>query len=120
MNKERLFYLLVILACISAVYIFYSKNNPQDYVDEYNKRIQALDSKIDSLHSENHLLNNEVDSLTNTIQELDVEILKQDSAISTLKQETDEKINSVNSFSNSELAKFFADRYGYDISRLTQ
>lgn len=118
--KERLFYFLVIIACISAVYVFYNKNNPDDYIDEYNKRIQALDSKIDSLHSENELLVFEVDSLNGTIKELDIEISKQDSAISNLNRETDEKINSINSFSTSQLAKFFAERYGYDISRLTQ
>ena len=118
MNKERIFYFLVIIACIYAVYIFYTKNDPQDYIDEYNKRIELLDSKIDSLHSENDLLINEVDSLNTTIEGLDKEILEQDSALSNLKQQTDEKINSVNSFSNSELAKFFAERYGYDISSI--
>ena len=118
MNKERIFYFLVIIACIYAVYIFYTKNDPQDYIDEYNKRIELLDSKIDSLHSENDLLVNEVDSLNGTIKELDLEISKQDSALSNLKQETNEKINSVNSFSNSELTKFFAERYGYNIGNL--
>jgi len=118
--KERVFYFLIILACISAVYVFYSKNDPNDYIDEYNKRIQALDSKIDSLHSENELLVFEVDSLNVTIKELDLEISKQDSAIANLNKETDEKINSINNFSVSELAKFFAERYGYDINSLTQ
>ena len=55
--KKHLPLLVVIGSCIL---VFAFLNDKEDYVDEYNAKIKALEAKVDSLHSENEGLNNNI------------------------------------------------------------
>ena len=108
--KERVIYILkiVVLICI-IVWLLYTDR--ERYVEEYNAKIEALEQKVDSLHGINDELTFKIDTLNNEIVKLDKEINVQDNRIRTLKWKINEKVIAVDTFSNTELYKFFTERY---------
>ena len=109
-SKERFLYIAIVFFGVYYLINMYSSNEDK-YINEYNSKIEALESKINSLHNINEELTLEIDTLTNQILVLDQEISKQDSKIVTLKRQTNEKVNNVDSFGDDELEQFFAERY---------
>ena len=107
---ERFLYLAIVFFGVYYLVSMYSSNE-EKYTTEYNDKIEALKSKMDSLHTINDILVYEIDSINQHIVKLDKEINLQDSKIITLKKQTNEKIISVDFFNNDELERFFAERY---------
>ena len=109
-SKERFLY--IALAFFGAYYLInmYSSNE-DEYINEYNSKIEALENKINSLHNINEELTLEIDTLNGQITKLDQEISKQDNKIVILKRQTNEKVNNVDSFGDDELEQFFTERY---------
>ena len=71
--KERVIYILKIIVLISIiVWLLYSDR--ERYVEEYNAKIEALEQKVDSLHSINDELTFKIDTLNGQILSLDKEI----------------------------------------------
>tara|TARA_R100001443_G_scaffold115410_3_gene133115 strand:+ start:110 stop:493 length:384 start_codon:yes stop_codon:yes gene_type:complete len=113
-SKERIFYIAKIFILISIiVWFLFDKDEP--YVNQYQDQINALNSKIDSLHTANDDLVYKIDTLNGQILTLDKEINKQDKQIFTLKKKTNEQINRVDLFNDDELERFFTERYRYYI-----
>ena len=110
-SKERFLYIAIVFFGAYYLINMYSSNE-DEYINEYNNKIEDLESKINSLHSINEELTLEIDTLNNQIIKLDQEISKQDIKIVTLKRQTNEKVNNVDSFGDDELEQFFAERYG--------
>ena len=104
----------------SCILVFAFLNDKEDYVDEYNAKIKALEAKVDSLHSENEGLNNNILELNLQITNLDKEIDLQDNKIYTLNIKTNEKVSSVDLFNDDELEQFFTDRYRHVIDSITK
>ena len=94
------------------------RNNGEEYVQEYQAKIEALNSKIDSLHNINDDLTYKIDTLNTQILSLDKEINNQDKLIKNLRIKTNEKVKAVDTFNNAELYKFFTERYRYYIDSL--
>jgi len=109
-SKERFLYIAVVFFGVYYLINMYSSNE-DEYINEYNSKIEALESKINSLHNINEELTLEIDTLNGQINKLDQEISKQDSKIVTLKRQTNEKVNNVDSFGGDELEQFFTERY---------
>ena len=105
-----------ILICITAVAIFYILKAQSEGPDlsPYLDKIEQLEQKVDSLHSENAGLKSEADSLIVKIGEYDKKIEGLNWRINVIKKETQAKLDSIDKFGNDELERFFADRYGYD------
>ena len=106
--KNR-FVLLFIIGISVLMYFFL--DTKEEYVDEYNAKIEALEAKVDSLHSENESLNNNILELNLQITNLDNEIDLKDNKIYNLNIKTNEKVSSVDLFSDDELERFFTERY---------
>jgi len=103
----------VILICITAVVIFYILKQQKEGVDltPYLNQIEALEKKVDSLHTENTALEKEADSLLVKMSDYDKKIQRLNYNINVIKQETKAKLDSIDKFGDDELEKFFADRY---------
>ncbi len=116
-SKERVIYILkiIVLICILAWLLYTDEEN---YVDDYNAKIEALEEKVDSLHSINDNLTNKIDTLNFQISSLDKEIHNQDNLIKNLRIKTNEKVKAVDTFNNAELYKFFTERYRYHLDSL--
>ena len=111
-TKERSIYLLIIIALASGFY-YLTFYKDLEYIDIYRQEIAALDAKIDSLHSENEHLTTTIDSLNTEITALDQEIDAQDDEIEKIREEADEEVTAVDTFTPSQLTEFFTDRYGF-------
>ena len=109
-SKERFLYFAIVFFGVYYLVNMYSSNE-EEYVTEYNNKIEALNDKINSLHSVNENLTIEINTLTTQILVLDQEISKQDSKIVILKKQTNEKVNNVDSYRDDELEQFFTERY---------
>ena len=109
-SKERFLYFVIVFFGVYYLVSMYSSNE-EEYITEYNSKIEALNDKINSLHNINEDLTLEIDVLTTQISVLDQEISKQDSKIVILKKQTNEKVNNVDSYGDDELEQFFTERY---------
>ncbi len=85
-SKERFLYIAIVFFGVYYLINMYSSNEDK-YINEYNSKIEALESKINSLHNINEELTLEIDTLTNQILVLDQEISKQDNKIVILKKQ---------------------------------
>ena len=106
--KKNLNLLVILGACI-IVFIFFEKR--EDYVEEYNAKIIALEQKVDSLHSVNDELTFKIDTLNVEINKLDQQLDLKDTRINNLRYEISKKVDAVDSFNDDELEKFFTERY---------
>lgn len=108
---------VIIGACIIAFYFFGEK---QDYIADYNAKIEALEAKVDSLHSENSELINESKLLEDKISGYDEIIRNLNIRINVIKNETKKKVVAVDTFGIDELERFFTERYKYILERQYQ
>ena len=99
---------VIIGACIIAFHFFGEK---QDYIADYNAKIEALEAKVDSLHTENSELINESKLLEDKIAGYDEKIRNLNVRINVIKNETKQKVSAVDFFGDDELERFFAERY---------
>ena len=109
-SKERFLYIAVVFFGVYYLINMYSSNE-KEYINEYNSKIKALEQKVDSLHYVNDGLVYKIDTLNQEIIKLDSAIYLQNNKIITLKNQTNEKINAVDSFNDDELTRFFTERY---------
>jgi peptidoglycan hydrolase CwlO-like protein len=107
--KKNLNLLVILGACI-IIFTFFEKR--EDYVEEYNAKIIALEQKVDSLHHENDELTFKIDTLNVEISKLDQQLDLKDDRINNLRYEISTKVDAVDSFNDDELEKFFTKRYG--------
>ena len=109
-SKERFLYFALVFLGVYYLVNMYSSNE-EEYITEYNSKIEALNYKINSLHNINEDLTSEIDVLITQIVILDQEISEQNIKIVTLKNKTNEKVNSVDLYKYDELEQFFTERY---------
>lgn len=110
-SKERILYIVKILILISIILWFWFNKDDQSYVEDYNAKIEALEAKVDSLHTKNSELVNESKLLEDKIADYDIKIIKLNSRINVIKNETKQKVDAVDFFGDDELERFFAERY---------
>jgi chromosome segregation ATPase len=106
---KKNYHLFVILGAGIIVFNFFSKK--EEYVEDYSLKIQALEAKVDSLHTENSELVKESKVLENQLSKYDKRIKNLNLKINVIKNETQQKIDAVDSFGDDELERFFTERY---------
>ena len=80
-------------------------------VKAYEDRINKLEMKVDSLHTQNTHLEIKSDSLVDKIASYTSRINNLNFKINVIQKETKAKLDAVNSYSIDELQQFFTDRY---------
>lgn len=110
MNKTNII-LIGIIAVLAAYILFFVQAPLKVDVKGYEVKIDSLQHTVDSIYVENGKLDNQ-------IAEYETEVVFQDNKIQSLKdklvsikQETHEKVKSVDSFTDDELERFFTERY---------
>ena len=103
-NSAKVLVLLLIILWL----LFRDKG--EEYEAQYQAQIEALNSKIDSLHNINDDLTYKIDTLNTQILSLDKEINNQDNLIKNLRIKTNEKVRAVDNFNDDELYQFFTER----------
>jgi chromosome segregation ATPase len=93
------------------LYNIFNTNSIKTDVKGYKEKIEALQTKVDSAQAVNEKIDVKIDSVKDNVVNITKEIHHIDNNISIIKQQTDEKINSVDSFTANELEQFFTNRY---------
>ncbi len=102
--------LLVIVVLLAGYSIFQMKGIKTD-VAGYNAKIDSIQNEIDSVEMVNREITTQILTIDKQIDNIDGDIDKVTKNITIIKNQTDEKVNAVNEFTFSDLAKFFSDRY---------
>ena len=110
MSKSNILNIILVIAITLLLYIVFFTGD-EDYTQEYNAKIEALEQKVDSLHQKNTALEFEADSLEFAIEESDKRIKKLNTRIYVIKKKTKEQLDAVDLFGDDELEQFFAKRY---------
>ena len=102
---------LLILIGILVLLNIFNTNKIKTDIKGYEDKIESLQVKVDSASVINKMLDNKMDSVNTHVTEITNEINHIDNNISVIKQKTNEKVNSVDTYTASELEQFFTDRY---------
>ena len=107
-NKQNI--LLIIVVALLGYNIF-TTNSIKTDVEGYERRIDSVQTTIDSAQVVNKQIDVKIDSVKENVVSITKEIHHIDNTITIVKKQTDEKINTVDKFSNAELEFFFTNRY---------
>ena len=103
-------YLFWAILGIGVGYVIFDGDIDVD-IESYQTEINILQQKIDSINVYNNELKLEADSLSSKLVEYDSRINRLNRTITVIKNETQQKIDSVDFFGDDELERFFAERY---------
>lgn len=109
-NKLHSYLFFIILGGFVSWVIFGREEINVD-VQKYEKTIDSLQVHIDSTLYKNIKLKDQIYLLEDDIEVANGKIKQLNGRIWTIKKETDEKLNSIDTLNNAELYKFFAERY---------
>ena len=107
-SKQDIVLIIIALLCL---YNIFNTNSIKTDVKGYKEKIEALQTKVDSAQAVNKKIDVKIDSVKDNVVNITKEIHHIDNNISIIKQQTDEKINSIDSFTANELEQFFTNRY---------
>jgi len=108
-SKSQYLILIVILGIV--VFNLYNMRQIKTDIDGFNEKIENIGKEIDSIQYMNTQLDNLIESLHTEIQLIDGDIDRVQNNIYSIRRNTDEKINSVDKLTISELQEFFTKRY---------
>ena len=107
-NKQNIL-ILIVIALLG--YNIFTTNSIRTDVKGYERRIDSVQTKIDSAQVINKQIDVKIDSVKENVVSITKEIHHIDNTITIVKKQTDEKINTVDKFSNAKLEFFFTNRY---------
>jgi peptidoglycan hydrolase CwlO-like protein len=108
LTKQDIVLVIIALLCL---YNIFNTNSIKTDVNGYKDKIEALQTKVDSAQAINEKIDIKIDSVKDNVVNITKEIHHIDNNISIIKQQTNEKVNIVDTYTASELEQFFTDRY---------
>jgi peptidoglycan hydrolase CwlO-like protein len=110
MDKKNII-LIGIIAVLAAYILFFVQAPLKVDVKGYEVKIDSLQHTVDSIYVENGKLDDQIAGYESEILFQDDKIQSLKDKIVLIKQETHEKVKSVDSFTDDELERFFTERY---------
>ena len=110
MNKTNII-LIGIIAVLAAYILFFVQAPLKVDVKGYEVKIDSLQHTVDSIYVENGKLDNQIAEFETEVDLQDNKIQSLKDKLVLIKQETHEKVKSVDSFTDDELERFFTERY---------
>jgi peptidoglycan hydrolase CwlO-like protein len=115
MFKDKQNILLLIIVILAGWNILTTSRIKTD-INGYKDKIESIQTKIDSAKTINTNIDTKIDSVKEKVITINKEVHHIDKTITIVKEKTNEKINTVNKFSNPELEYFFTNRYNPDLN----
>ena len=107
-NKQNILLLIVILLL---GYMVFTTQGIKTDVKGYKQKIEQLQTTVDSAKSVDKKITTKIDSVQQKVLGISKEIHYIDKNINIIKKQTDEKVNTIGTYTASELEQFFAERY---------
>jgi len=115
MFKDKQNVLLLIIVILAGWNILTTSRIKTD-INGYKDKIESIQTNIDSAKTVNTKIGVKIDSVKQKVITINNEVHHIDKTITVVKQRTNEKINTINKFSNPELEYFFTNRYNKDLN----
>lgn len=112
LKKLQSYIMFAVLGGFIAWMIFGQEKIEVD-VKGYEVKISNLEKVVDSTYNMNNALTARIEEMAISLQKSDAKIKQLNGRIWTIKKQTDEKLNTINTYSDDELISFFTDRYRY-------
>ena len=109
--------LLVIIGILVGWNIF-TTNGIKTNVKGYEKKIENLQTKIDSSQIVNKQIDTKIGEVKENVTTITNEIHHIDKNITVIKKQTNEKVNNVDNIPDSELELFFTNKYEQSTSKI--
>jgi peptidoglycan hydrolase CwlO-like protein len=109
MKKEQSVIIWILAALM--VYNLFLNTKIRTNIQEYEDKIDNLQTKVDAVNLVNRQIDGKINSLHSQIEVIDSDISNVQASIKKIKQKTNEKVNSVDQFSFTDLEQFFSVRY---------
>ena len=107
-NKQDI---LLVIVIILAAWNIFTTNAIKTDVKSYKKQIESIQKDVDSFQVVNKKIDIKVGEVKETIATITKEVHHIDNTLTIVKNNTNEKVNTVDGFSNIELEHFFTNRY---------
>jgi uncharacterized coiled-coil DUF342 family protein len=107
-TKQDIVLGIIIGLCL---YNIFNTSGIKTDVKEYKDKIELLQTKVDSTKLVNTKIDTKIDSVKEEVVNITNEINHIDKNISIIKQQTNEKANSIYTYTASDIEQFFTDRY---------
>ena len=102
------------------VYNIFINNKIRTNIQEYEDKIENLQTKVDSVNTLNKELDMKINSLHTQMEIIDSDISNVQTNIRTIKNKTNEKVNSVDQYTFTELEQFFTARYSQRLDSISK
>jgi len=113
-DKDNIILLVIIGALVG--WNIFTTNTIKTDVKGYGKKIENIQTKIDSSQVLNKQINTKIGEVKENVTTITNEIHHIDKNITVIKKQTDEKVNNVDNIPDSELELFFTNKYEQPIS----
>jgi septation ring formation regulator EzrA len=114
-NKQNI---LLIIVIVMVAWNIFTIGGVKTDVKSYKKQIETIQKGVDSAQVVNKIIDDKVNKVNENVTIITKEVSTIDNNLTNLKKTTNEKVNTVNKFSNVELEFFFTNRY--DQNNLTK
>lgn len=107
----------IVLGIIAVLIVWnvFNTNKIKTNINNYKQNIENIQTKIDSAQVINKQIDKKIDTVQTKVTTVNEEIRHIDKTIITVKQQTNEKVASINNLSNAELEQFFSSRYNKNL-----
>lgn len=114
-NRSTYSILIVILGI--TIFNLYNMRQIKTDVEGFNERIENIGKEIDSVQAMNLEIDGLIESLHSELELIDGDIDRVQNNIYSIRRNTNEKVNRVDSLTISELQEFFTKRYDSILGR---
>jgi len=111
MNSTRYTNLLIIIVMVFLAFTLFNVRGLKTDIDGFNEKIENIGKEIDSIQTMNNELDEMISSLHSELELIDGDIDRVQNNIYSIRRNTNEKANSVDVLTISELQEFFTKRY---------
>ena len=115
MFKDKQNILLLIIVILAGWNILNTSRIKTD-IKDYKDKIESIQTNIDSAKTVNTQIDSKLDSVREKVVTINNDIHHIDKTITVVKQRTNEKIITIDKFSNPELEYFFTNRYNPNLN----
>ena len=109
-SKKNLLHYIIIFILVIVIIGGWLNYKPFDST-ELENRITQSEIRYDSISKENKLFKDKIIYFEDKIKDIDIKLNKNYIQINNLKQEVDEKVNAIDTYSYDKLKQFITDRY---------
>ena len=117
MSSTRYTNMLIIICMTFLAFTLFNVRGLKTDIEGFNERIDNIGAEIDSIQGLNKELDERIQSLHSELELIDTDIDRVQNNIYTIRRNTDEKKNSVDNLTISELQEFFTKRYDSILGR---